>query len=128
MTATPSTFSFSTYIVPNRSYIHLSLALITLTLIAFLYKAVRYDKRRQYLPPMVPAWPIINHTFLQQEENAPPLLQKWAHEHGEIFRTRAGTTDFIWLNSMRSVKELYDRRSAIYSSRQPMPMACDTAT
>lgn len=87
-----------------------------------------YDKRRKHLPPQVPGWPIINNTLQHRVDNAPPLLQKWAREHGEIFRTRAGATDFIWLNSMSSVKELYDKRSAIYSSRQPMPMACDTAS
>ncbi|RAO73303.1 uncharacterized protein BHQ10_009315 [Talaromyces amestolkiae] len=87
-----------------------------------------HDKRRKHLPPQVPGWPIINNTLQHRVDNAPPLLQKWAREHGEIFRTRAGATDFIWLNSMSSVKELYDKRSAIYSSRQPMPMACDTAS
>jgi len=32
----------------------------------------------------------------------------------------SGNTMFIWLNS--NVKELYDRRSGIYSSRHPRPM------
>ncbi|KAH7122651.1 cytochrome P450, partial [Dendryphion nanum] len=52
----------------------------------------------------------------------------WGGKYGELFRTKAGTTDFIWLNSKEAVKELFDRRSAIYSSRQPMPMAFDCAT
>ncbi|KAF2248184.1 cytochrome P450 [Trematosphaeria pertusa] len=58
----------------------------------------------------------------------PPILREWGTKYGELFRTRAGTTDFIWLNSKEAVKELFDRRSAIYSSRQPMPMAFDCAT
>ncbi|ORY09416.1 cytochrome P450 [Clohesyomyces aquaticus] len=58
----------------------------------------------------------------------PPTLRDWGKKYGEVFRTRAGTTDFIWLNSKDAVKELFDRRSAVYSSRQPMPMAFDCAT
>lgn len=56
------------------------------------------------------------------------MLKQWARDYGEVFRTRSGVTDFIWLNSREAVKELFDRRSAIYSSRQPMPMALDAAT
>ena len=94
----------------------------------FIYKVARYDRRRRHLPPKVPAWPIINHTFVQQMDNMPPILRSWGEKHGEVFRTKAGTTDFIWLNSKEAVKELFDRRSAIYSSRQPMPMVFDCAT
>lgn len=102
------------------------LAMIVVSLGIYVY--VRYDKRRRSLPPKVPGWPIINHTFIQMQDNMPPILEKWGKEYGELFRTRAGTTDFIWLNSKEAVKELFDRRSAIYSSRQPMPMAFDCAT
>ena len=93
-----------------------------------LYSYVTYDKRRRHLPPKVPAWPIINHTLIQMQDDMPPILQDWGNRYGELFRTKAGTTDFIWLNTKESVKELFDRRSAIYSSRQPMPMAFNCAT
>lgn len=93
-----------------------------------LYKIATYDKRRRHLPPKVSGWPIINQTFLQQTDNTPPILRVWGEKYGELFRTKAGTTDFIWLNTKEAVKELYDRRSAIYSSRQPMPMAFSCAT
>lgn len=109
------------------SHIYVSISILLLTAVTC-YKIARYDKRRRHLPPKVPAWPIINHTLLHQQENGPPMLREWAEKYGEVFRTKAGTTDFIWLNSKRSVKELFDRRSAIYSSRQPMPMAFDCAT
>jgi hypothetical protein len=102
--------------------------LLALPLVYGMFYALTYDRRRQRLPPKVPAWPIINHTFIQQRDNSPPLFRAWGQKYGEVFRTRAGTTDFIWLNSKEAVKELFDRRSAIYSSRQPMPMAFDCAT
>ncbi|KAF2119273.1 cytochrome P450 [Lophiotrema nucula] len=97
-------------------------------IILYLYTFGKRDPRRKQLPPKVKGWPVINQTFLQQIDNTPPILQRWGREYGEIFRTRAGTTDFVWLNSKEAVKELFDRRSAIYSSRQPMPMAFDCAT
>lgn len=99
-----------------------------LIFLPFLFYNLTYDRRRANLPPKVPAWPIINHTFLQQQDNTPPILRAWGKKYGELFRTRAGTTDFIWLNSKEAVKELFDRRSGIYSSRQPMPMAFECAT
>ncbi|KAK5173517.1 uncharacterized protein LTR77_002198 [Saxophila tyrrhenica] len=92
------------------------------------YKIATYDKRHRHLPPEVPGWPIVNQTLLQQQEDAPPILRGWAEKYGEIFRTKAGVTTFIWLNSPESVKELFDRRSAIYSSRHEMPMAFQYAT
>ena len=98
------------------------------TLLAILYRLLTRDPRRKHLPPSPPAWPIINHTFLQQTDNTPPILQEWGKTYGPLFRTKAGTTDFIWLSTKEGVKELFDRRSGIYSSRQPMPMAFSCAT
>jgi len=45
-----------------------------------------------------------------------------------VFRTKSGATDFIWLSSPQAVKDIIDRRSAIYSSRQPQPMALGAAS
>jgi len=92
--------------------------------------AVHYftrDPRRKNLPPQVRGWPIINQTFLQLKDDPTVLLRDWAREYGELFMTKSGTTTFIWLNSMEAVKELFDRRSNIYSDRQPMPMALEAA-
>lgn len=87
-----------------------------------------YNPNRKHMPPRVKAWPILNHTLMHVKDDPTEMLKQWAKEYGEIFRTRSGVTDFIWLNSREAVKELFDRRSAIYSSRQPMPMALDAAT
>jgi hypothetical protein len=107
---------------------HPYILLLALPALLALYTIATYDKRRRHLPPKVPAWPLINHTFTQMQDDMPPILREWGKTYGEVFRTRAGTTDFIWLNSKEAVKELFDRRSSIYSSRQPMPMAFDCAT
>src|SRR5579859_2294749 len=93
-----------------------------------IYKLATRDPRRTHLPPHVRGWPIINQTFEHLEEDPTKKLQKWAKEYGEVFRTTSGTTTFIWLNSRKACKELIDRKSAIYSSRQPAPMLFDAAS
>ena len=93
-----------------------------------LYYFLLYDPRRKHMPPLVRGLPLINQTFVHQREDFPYRLMKWKAQYGDIYRTRAGATDFIWLSSPLAVKELIDRRSAIYSSRQPMPMALGAAS
>lgn len=105
-----------------------SRALLILPLVILVWRFFRgADPRRKSLPPHVRGWPIINQTFLQVKDDPTDILRGWAREYGEIFMTTSGTTTFIWLNSMESVKELFDRRSNIYSDRQPMPMALQAA-
>ena len=102
-------------------------ALIVLPIVLVIYKYITRDPRRKSLPPQVRGWPIINQTFLQLKDDPTGLLREWAREYGELFMTKSGSTTFIWLNSMEAVKELFDRRSNIYSDRQPMPMALEAA-
>ncbi|KAL2811621.1 cytochrome P450 [Aspergillus granulosus] len=45
------------------------------------------------------------------------LMQRWAREHGEVFRVRLGPVTEYFLNSDRAVKEIMDRSSAISSER-----------
>ena len=45
-------------------------------------------------------------------------FQKWAHEYGPVFSLILGTTTLIVLSSDTAVKDLMDKRSAIYSDRQ----------
>jgi hypothetical protein len=103
-------------------------ALFVLPVVLVIYRLSTRDPRRKHLPPQVRGWPIINQTFLQLKDDPTGLLRQWAKEYGEIFMTKSATTTFIWLNSMESVKELFDRRSNIYSDRQALPMALDAAS
>jgi hypothetical protein len=117
------------YIVMMMSYFKFfefcGLLLLPVILMGLWYFA--RDPRRKHLPPQVPGWPIINQTFLQLKDDPTEILREWARKYGEVFMTKSGSTTFVWLNSMESVKELFDRRSNIYSDRQPMPMALDAA-
>ena len=96
--------------------------------IYFVYRYVTRDKRLDHLPPHVRGWPIINQTFKHLEDDPTPFVRRWAKDYGEIFRTTAANTTFIWINSREAFKELIDRRSAIYSSRHPQPMVLDVAS
>jgi hypothetical protein len=102
-------------------------AFIVLPIVLAVLRYVFRDPRRDRLPPRVPGRPIINQTLLQLKDDPTGLLREWAKTYGELFVTKSGSTTFIWLNSMEAVKELFDRRSNIYSDRQPMPMALDAA-
>jgi cytochrome P450 len=62
-------------------------------------------------------------TLIQAQDNPIPYVQKWAKQYGEIFCTTSGSTLFVWISSRKAFKELIDRRSAIYSSKPPAPMA-----
>jgi cytochrome P450 len=91
------------------------------------YVLVR-DPRRKRMPPLAAGPPIINQTFQHLEPEFPKRLMQWTQEYGPIFRTKSAATDFIWLSSPQAVKDIIDRRSAQYSSRQPQPMALGAAS
>ena len=55
-------------------------------------------------------------------------MQAWHRQYGDVFYTKIGATDYIWLSSPQAVKELMDKRSSIYSSRPPSPLAQDVAS
>jgi Cytochrome P450 len=98
--------------------------LFTIALICTgIYLAYKRDPRRAHLPPHVRGWPLLNQTLQQAQDNPAPAVQQWARDYGEIFCTTSGTTLFLWISGRRAFKELIDRRSAIYSSKPPFPMA-----
>jgi len=102
---------------------------ITLLLsLSLVYYLLIRDPRRKHMPPLAPGPPLINHTFIHLETEFPWRLTKWQQELGDVYRTKSAATDFIWLSSPQAVKDLIDRRSAIYSSRQPQPMALGAAS
>ncbi|KAF2737914.1 cytochrome P450 [Polyplosphaeria fusca] len=53
---------------------------------------------------------------------------EWHKQFGDIFYTKIGGTDFVWLSSPKVVKDLMDKKSGIYSSRSPVPLAQDVAS
>jgi cytochrome P450 len=97
-------------------------------LAVLIYVSGTYDKRYRHLPPQVPGWPIINQTLYHLQDDLATDAIKWTREYGEIFRTKSGLTNWIWLNSGEAVKEIIDRKSAIYSSRHRTPLGFESAS
>jgi hypothetical protein len=106
-------------ITPVPVFLGLSFLLAILT-----YRVFFYDSRRKHLPPGPRGWPIVGNTFDVDMSLFPQTqLMLWAKRYGEIFYLKIASSDFIFLNSPRIVKELVDRRGNIYSDRPYLPMA-----
>ncbi|KAI1261749.1 cytochrome P450 [Xylariaceae sp. FL1019] len=94
--------------------------LITLLLIAFIvrgYKLLTVGRRPKHYPPGPPTLPIIGNLHQVPSENTHLQFQKWARDYGPIFSLMAGSRPIIVLNTDDAVKDLFDRRGSIYSSR-----------
>jgi hypothetical protein len=112
---------------PKSLVLYVFVVALVFTLIVKVFPRLR-DPRLASQPPHVRGWPIINQTFVQQRDDPTRILIDWAQKYGELFRTTSCTTTFVWINSRNAFKELIDRKSAIYSSRHPMPMTQDVVS
>jgi len=112
-------FVYRTMAIPTIGYAEIVVGLLILTGLIWWWKR---DPRLAHLPPHVRGWPLINQTLLQATDNPIPYVISWTKQYGELFCTTSGSTLFIWVSSRKAFKELIDRRSAIYSSRHPMPL------
>ncbi|SCV25117.1 related to O-methylsterigmatocystin oxidoreductase [Fusarium fujikuroi] len=87
------------------------------------------DPRRRKLPPGPKGLPLIGNMFdLADSDDVQNKVRKWHRHHGDIFYTKVGGSDYVWLSSPKVVKELMDKRSATWSSRPPLPLAQDVAS
>lgn len=87
------------------------------------------DRRRWHLPPGPSGLPFIGNFFdLADGDAVREKALGWTKQYGEIFHTKVGGADYIWLSSPKVVKDLMDKRSSIYSSRPPAPLASDVAS
>jgi hypothetical protein len=68
-------------------------------------------------PPGPPTWPLIGNLHLMPKEKPHIQFQKWAEEYGPVYSLILGTKVMVVLSSDQAIKDLLDKRSAIYSSR-----------
>ncbi|KAI1170039.1 cytochrome P450 [Nemania sp. FL0916] len=88
---------------------------------SFILLALYYGKsigsRPKDYPPGPPTLPFLGNLHQIPKTRRHIQFQKWAQEYGPIYSLILGTKVLIVLSSNEAVKDLLDRRSAIYSSR-----------
>lgn len=97
--------------------------------ITLLYLALisRVGQRSKDLPPGPPTLPIIGnlHQMPTKPEESGRQFEKWAREYGSVYSLIFGTQVWIILCKDWAVKDLLERRGAIYSSRPEAYLAQD---
>ncbi|RYC56736.1 hypothetical protein CHU98_g9465 [Xylaria longipes] len=76
--------------------------------------------RPKDFPPGPPTLPIIGNIHQLPTTQPHKQFQKWAEEYGPVFSLVLGTQVLVVLSSDVAIKELLDKRSAVYSDRLEM--------
>ncbi|OAG03879.1 cytochrome P450 oxidoreductase-like protein [Paraphaeosphaeria sporulosa] len=92
----------------------LAALVVTAFCIRFLYKFGSRDKR---LPPGPPTIPILGNAHQIPGQSVEKKFKEWADIYGPIYSLKIGAGTLIMLNDKRTVHDLLDKRSAIYSER-----------
>ncbi|KAI0146818.1 cytochrome P450 [Xylariaceae sp. FL1272] len=103
-------------------------ALLALALCLLLYPFRKVGQRPKGYPPGPPTLPLIGNLHLMPKEKGHLQFQKWAEQYGPIYSLVLGTKVMVILSTDQAVKDLLDKRSAIYSSRPDMYLAQDIAS
>ncbi|KAH0286188.1 cytochrome P450 [Aureobasidium namibiae CBS 147.97] len=93
-------------------------AIIAVVLIVL--KLLTVGRRDKNYPPGPPTVPILGNIHQMPTRDAHLQFQKWANEYGPVYSLMLGTRVLIVLSSDQAVKDLLDKRSAIYSARPDM--------
>lgn len=87
------------------------------------HRANKIGKRPPNYPPGPPTLPLLGNLHLMPKEKAYLQFQRWAEIYGPVYSLMLGTKVMIVLNTDVAVKDLLDKRSAIYSSRPDLYIA-----
>ena len=99
-------------------------SLVCLIIIVF-QKFYQIGHRPKNFPPGPPTLPFLGNLHQIPQEKRHLQFEKWAREYGSIYSLILGTKVMIVLNSDLAIKDLLDKRGAIYSSRPEAYIAQD---
>jgi hypothetical protein len=95
-----------------------ALLLVVACLLLLLSPLYRVGRRPKGLPPGPPTIPVLGNIHLFPKRDVHLQYQEWAKEYGPIYSLILGTKTMIVLSGSELVRDLLDKRSAIYSDRQ----------
>ncbi|UZP43300.1 hypothetical protein NXS19_011116 [Fusarium pseudograminearum] len=97
-----------------------TLQVFFLALGAVLVRLLFTGRRPKGYPPGPPTIPVLGNIHLMPKRDAHLQFRRWADEYGPVYSLILGTKSFIVLSSAQAVKDLLDKKSALYSDRQEM--------
>lgn len=103
---------------------------LVLTMALFLYAALLVllgvwmflrSRSKGKLPPGPKGFPLLGNAH-QLGSNPHRQLQRWAAQYGDFFTVRLGWENWVFVNNPSSVREIFDKQSAVTSGRMPQPV------
>ncbi|PPQ73991.1 hypothetical protein CVT24_012480 [Panaeolus cyanescens] len=90
-------------------------------------RLVRSRRKMKRLPPGPRGYPVIGSLLEAPKLEDEPwrVYDEWKKKYGDIIYFEVLGQPFLILGSLEVAQDLFERRSAIYSSRPPLPMARD---
>nr|BED42941.1 cytochrome P450 monooxygenase [Trametes versicolor] len=93
--------------------------------IVILIFAIRHAFSRNTLPPGPKPVPLFGNLFQFSQQQEWLQFTSWGQIYGDVVTMRVFNKPIILLNSAQAIIDLLEARSAIYSSRPHLTMACD---
>lgn len=103
-----------------------SSAILLAALIAALWRLSLIGQRPKDYPPGPPTLPILGNLHQIPKARRHIQFEKWARQYGSVYSLMLGTKVMIVLNTEDAIRELVDKRGAIYASRPESFIAQDT--
>jgi hypothetical protein len=98
---------------------------LLILVLGLLWRLSRVGRRPSNYPPGPPTLPIIGNLHQIPNEGRHVQFEQWAREYGPVYSLMLGTKVMIVLNSDQAIKDLLDKKGAIYSSRPEAYIAQD---